>query len=337
MKVLVTGAAGFMGNNLVKKLLDNGHQVNALVFKGANEIFIKDLNCEIYYGDITDPPTLIKPLENVELVYHLAALTSNAWTKRVFKVNYEGTKSVIQESIKAGVRRFVYMSSLVVHGFKDFIEADEDTPKIKAKWYKRPYIKSKIKSEQFIQDNKDKIEIVVIRPGFMPFGPHDMLASKELLGRLDKGKSIPNINHGRSKMSYVYAENLCDGLILAGTVPKAAGQAYIIADNEPPYITMKQFMDKLCDEFGVKRSDTSIPYRLAAPFVGLLDIIYRIFLRKKLPLISVYTLKVAKFNLYFHSDKAKSELGYEPKVLLDDGIKKTISWYREFSNLTLSK
>jgi len=330
MNILVTGANGFIGSNLVKKLVDAGHKVKAMVLKGTNEDFIKSYDCEIVYGDVIRTETLKEPLKNIEVVYHLAAIPSNGWTKKILKVNFGGTKTIFNESIKANIKRFVYMSSLVVHGFKNFNEADESTPLIKACWYKRPYIKSKIKCEQFLQEHKDKMEIVIVRPGFMPFGPHDLLASKELLGRLDSGKSIPNINHGKSKICYIYVENLCDGLILAGMEPKAAGQTYLITDDKPPFITMKQFMDKLCDEFNVKKSDASIPYGLVAPFVGLLDLVYRIFLRKKLPLISTYTLKVAKFNLYFKSDKAKNELGYKTKILFDEGIKRTISWYKEF-------
>jgi len=330
MKVLVTGANGFMGSNLVEKLIEARHSVRAMVLKGTNEDLLQNLDCEIVYGDVLKPETIKEALKDIELVYHLAALPSNAWTKKIVEVNYKGTVNIFNEASRMGIKRFVYMSSLVVHGFKNFENADENTPLIKPKWYKRPYIKSKILSEQFLREQNTDMEIIIIRPGFLPFGPNDMLATKELLSRFEEGKSVPNINQGKAKICYIYVSNLCDALILAGTHPNAAGQTYLIADNNPPYITMADFNEALCKELGCKPSGGSIPYALATPFVALLDLVYRLFMRKKLPLISMYTLKVAKYNLYFQSEKAKEELGFNPKISFDQAIKQTVDWYKKY-------
>ena len=330
MKVLVTGANGFIGSNLIEKLVEAGHSVRAMVLKGTNEDFIKDLDCEIVYGDILKIETLPKALEDIEVVYHLAAWPSMAWTKFVVKLNYGGTVNMFNESLKAGVKRFVFLSSTVVHGFKDFDAADENTPLIKPKWYKRPYVKSKLLCEEFLQKMKDKMEIVIIRPGHLIFGLYDMLTSKELIGRLDAGKSVPNVNHGNAKIAYVYSQNLAEGLVLAGTHPKAAGQTYLLADDNPSYTTMKYFYNKICENLKVKPPKTNIPYKAAFPFVSLIDLIHRIFLRKIFPKVCIYTLKVAKYNLYFKSDKAKKELGFESKVPIDDAIKQTVEWYKSY-------
>lgn len=330
MKALVTGSNGFMGSNLVKKLLDNGHQVRAMVLKGTNETFLKDLNCEIIYADIIKHETLVDALDDVEVVYHLAAWPSDGWSNKIKKTNLNGTKNMLNESIKRGVKRFIYMSSLVVHGFDNFNEADEDTPLIKLKWYKRPYVKSKVLCEQFLKNNRDRIEIVIIRPGFMPFGPNDMLASKEMFSRIDAGKSIPTINQGKSKAGYVYVENLCEALELVGTHPKAAGQIYIISDQNPPYITMKDYNNKLYGAFGKPRKKQNIPYGVALIGAAIVDFIYRIFMRKKRPLISTYLVNVAKHDLHFSSDKIRKELGYKQAIGFDDAIIKTVSWYKSF-------
>jgi nucleoside-diphosphate-sugar epimerase len=332
MNVLVTGANGFIGSNLVEKLIEAGHSVRAMVLKGTNEDFIKDLDCEIVYGDITKPESLIEILKNIEVVYHLAAWPSSAWTKNVVKTNYGGTVNVFNESLNSGVKRLVYMSSTVVHGFYNFNNADENTPLVKPKWYKRPYIKSKVLCEQFLQKMQDKLDIVIIRPSHLIYGRYDTLTSKELIGRLASGKSVPNINKGKAKICYIYAENLADGLVLAGTIPEAANKTYLVGDENPQFITTKIFNDKLCEELGVKPKNPNIPYWFAAPFVGLLDLIYRLFLRKKFPIICIYTLKVAKYNLDFKSDKVRSELGFKSKISLDEGIKRTVSWYKSYFN-----
>lgn len=329
MNILVTGANGFMGTNLVKKLVEAGHQVKAMILKGTNERFVKQFECEILYGDVTKPESLKELFNEIDLVYHLAALPSDAWTSKILTVNFEGTKNVFNAALKARVKRLVYMSSLVVHGFDDFFNADENTPNIEAKWYKRPYIKSKILTEAFLNQKKKEMEIVIVRPGFMPFGPYDMLASREMIERLLEDKSIPQINHGKAKVCYVYVENLCDGLILAGTQSKAAGETYVLADNDPPSISMKEYVDALCDELGKPHSKSSIPYNIALPAVALIDTFYRLFRRKKQPALSTYLVKVAKFNLHFKADKAKKELGYEPKFSFKEGVQKTVQWYKE--------
>jgi len=325
--ILVTGANGFIGSNLVKSLSEKGHNVNAMVLKGTNEEFIKNLHCNIVYGDVTKKESLKEPLKNIDLVYHLAAIPSTAWTKTILKVNYEGTKNIFEESINARVKRFVFMSSLVVHGFKNINGADETTPLLKPRWYRRPYVKSKILCEQFLQENMDRIEIVIIRPNFMIFGPNDILMSSELISRIDEGKSMPLINHGKSKIGYVYVENLVEGLILAGISQKAAGQTFLITDNNPPYITLSQFNEAISRKLEKKYTKVNIPYFTAFPFVAILDFIYRLFLRNKFPKISIYTLKVARTNLNFNSEKAKKEIGFTSKYSFKDSISRTIEWY----------
>ncbi|MGV9206092.1 MAG: NAD-dependent epimerase/dehydratase family protein [Promethearchaeia archaeon] len=328
MITLVTGANGFIGSNLVRKLLEKGHSVRALVLKGTNEQFLEDMNCHIFYGDVTKPETLEAALEGVEVIYHLAAIPSNGWSKKILKVNFEGTKNVFFKALDANVQRMVYMSSLVVHGFRDFDGADEETPLKEPKWYTRPYVKSKIKAERFLRTHRDKLEVVIIRPGFLTFGPHDLLNAREVIQRLDAGKPIPYINKGKSKLSYVYIENLANALEKAGTHPSAPDETFLIADNDPPYITMRQFIQAICAELEVEVRDVNVPYNLAAPFVALIDTFFRIFLRKKMPTISMYTLKLSKYDLFFQSDKAERILGYMPQVSFKEAIKNTIKWYR---------
>lgn len=334
MLSLVTGANGFIGSNLVKKLIEKGHNVRALVLEGTSERFLEGLDCKIYYGDVTKANSFELALQDVDVVFHLAAIPSIGWSEQIFKVNFEGTKNVFFKALECDVERFVYMSSLVVHGFENFNKADESTPLKDTKWYTRPYIKSKIKVEKFLKANMDKMEVVIIRPAFMPFGPHDLLNAREIIQRLDSEKTIPNINKGKSKICYVYVENLVDALEKAGTHPQAPGEIFLISDNNPPYITMKQFIQEICKELNVEAPTLNIPYKLAAPIVALIDTFYRIFRRMKMPKISMYTLKVSKYDLFFQSDKAKKLLGYEPKISFKEAIKETIKWYKsEYNSL----
>ncbi|MHA1310925.1 MAG: NAD-dependent epimerase/dehydratase family protein [Candidatus Helarchaeota archaeon] len=325
MKILVSGANGFIGSNLVKKLVENGHNVISLVLKGTNEEFLSNLNTQIIYGDVTKPETLKNILNDIELIYHLAAIPSDWWNKSIFNVNYNGTKNILEEAIKNNVKRFVFMSSLVVHGFSNFNGADESTPIISPN-KRRPYTKSKILCEKLLNEKKNEIEIVIIRPGFTIFGPNDLMTTYELCKTLESG-SMPFLNHGKAKMCYSYVENLVEGLILAGTKKEAAGQTFIMCDNKPEFVTFHDFIDNLCKELNIKTPTLSLPYFLVFPLISLYENICRLFKKRNGIKLTTYRLRVAKFDLYFKADKAKKLLGYDPKIDFNNAIKKSITWY----------
>ncbi|MHA1230604.1 MAG: NAD-dependent epimerase/dehydratase family protein [Candidatus Helarchaeota archaeon] len=331
MKALVTGANGFIGSNLVRELLNKNIEVKALILKGTNEKFLNGLNVLKIYGDVTKPKTIENIMKDVDVVYHLAAIPSDWWNKSIMEVNYNGTKNILEEAINSGVKRFIFMSSLVVHGFKNFHDADENTPIIDLKKAGRPYTKSKILCEKLLNENKDKIEIVIIRPGFTIFGPNDIMTSFEICNTLETG-SLPFLNHGKAKMCYSYVENLVNGLILVSNHKKAAGETFILCDDKPQYISFYEFIDTICKELNVKTPTTSIPYALAFPIISLYENICRIFRKKKAPKLTTYRLRVAKYNLCFKCDKAKKLLNYNPEIDFNEAIKRTVDWYKKYIN-----
>lgn len=329
---LVTGANGFIGSNLIEKILEEGHQVRALILKGTDESNLDEVQDKIekVYGDITKPETLITSLFNgIDVVVHLAALLSD-WgpDKNFMKINYDGTKNVLDTIVSAGVKRIVFMSSLTVHGFKNFNKADENTP------YKpyNGYARSKKAVENLLNEyfSQGKIETAIIRPGFTIFGPKDRLFTYEAYYRVENGKLYGTINKGKALICYSYVENLADGLILVSTHPKAAGQTYIISDG--PVISWNEFNKKM---FAPLESDlkkrakySSVPYWLAYPLVGLLELIYKLFRRKKGPILTLYRIKIQSKNLSFINDKIINELGYESKIDLEGAFQKTYNWYK---------
>jgi nucleoside-diphosphate-sugar epimerase len=329
MNVLVTGANGFIGSNLTQLLLREGHSVKAMVLPGTDLSNLDGLNCEIVYADITKQETLHDLLNGVEVVFHLAALPSLAWNNDIIKVNYGGTWNLILEAIKSKVRRLVYMSSLVVHGFDSFENADEDTPLMNPGLFTRPYISSKVKCEELLEMYKDKIETVIIRPGFNIYGPNDRMTSKEMLQRLENGHLMGYVNDGESKLGYVYAENLAYGLLCAGVSPNAAGNTYIIADYEPPYLHLKNLLELFSKELNIKAKLTAVPSFLFMPLGFIMDVIHFLLLRKRMPLISTYIVNTSTHDLHFSSAKAQREIGYKQLVSFEEGIKRTVAWYKK--------
>ena len=329
MNVLVTGANGFIGSNLTGLLLREGHNVKAMVLPGTDLSNLDGLNCQIVYADITKRETLDGLLNGVEVVYHLAAVPSLAWGSHVFKVNYDGTKNLLDEAVKTKVRRVVFMSSLVVHGFKNYTEADETTPLLEPDYFTRPYVASKIKGEQLLSSYQNKIETVIIRPGFNIYGPNDRMTSKEMLQRLENGKLIGYVNKGEAKLGYVYSENLAYGLLCAGTSPNAAGNTYVIADYEPPYLHLKNLLELFSKELKIEAKLSSVPSFAFMPVGFVMDAIHFLFLRKKMPLISTYIANTSTHDLHFSSAKAQREIGYKQLVSFEEGIKRTVAWYQK--------
>lgn len=328
MKVLVTGANGFIGSHLTQLLAEEGHTVRALLLPGTLLGAIDGLPIEVVYADITKPETFQQAFQGIEVVYHLAAMPSVAWGKQVYNVNYNGTKNVLDEAVRCGVKRIVFMSSLVVHGFKHFSDADENTPKLTIGIFTRPYAASKVMGERLMEEYQSKIETVIIRPGFNIYGPNDRMTSKEMLDRLSKGQLMGYVDGGKSKLGFVYAENLVFGLLCAGTHAAAANNTFVIADYEPNYIHLPQLLHAFSKELNIQPKINNISSYLLYPVAFVIDCFYFLFLHSKMPLISTYIVNTSTHDLHFSSRKAKETIGYTQKISFEEGVRRTVEWYK---------
>ena len=328
MKFYITGANGFIGSNLIDKLVEQGHEVRALVLKGTDESNLNQSRgkIEIIYGDVTNHKSIHSHLDGIDVVIHLAARVDDLGPKELFyNLNYQGSKNVLDAAIGAGVKRFVFMSSLTVHGFKDFRDSNEYTE------YNpyNTYAETKREVEDLLNESSqaNKIETVVVRPGFIIFGPRDILFSRETYERVCKDGKFVCVNKGKSLNCYSYVENLVDGLILVSTHPKAAGETYVISDG--PIITYREFMRNMFESCNTDLKLTSAPYWLAMSGATLLEGIYKLFKRKKGPIITRYRVHVASCNLGFVNDKIINDLGYEAKIDLQEACKRTFEWFQK--------
>ncbi|NVM29822.1 MAG: NAD-dependent epimerase/dehydratase family protein [Candidatus Helarchaeota archaeon] len=362
MKFLVTGVNGFIGSNLAKKLVESDYEVRGLILEGTDESNLEKFadKIEKVYGDITDPNSIRTHFKGIDVVVHLAARAHDWGPEKLFqRINYEGSKNVLDAAVDASVKRFIFMSSLTVHGFEGFQNVDEETP------YKpyNAYARSKKAVEDLLNDyfKQGKIETVIIRPGFTIFGPYDRLFSFEAYKRIEKGKSFPVVNKGKSLICYSYVENLVDGLILVATRPKAAGKTYIISDG--PIIVFREFMEKMIKvctnerkiklrgipswlatkvagffkaiyRLGRRKKKRelillNVPLWLAIIAAGFIEAIYKISRSNKGPLITKYRVKVSSTDLGFVNEKFVKELGYKAIVGIEEGFKRTYEWYKE--------
>jgi nucleoside-diphosphate-sugar epimerase len=239
--------------------------------------------------------------------------------------NFDGTSNVLEEAIRAGTQRFVQVSSLAVHPFTGHVDADESTP---ATNRINGYCASKIAAEQLVMraQQKELIQTTIVRPGAIIHGPGDTTTFVHLAPYLENGKMVL-VNGGRQFTCYAYSENLADGLLLAGARPEAVGE--VITLNDDIKITIRQLMEAICQALGVPPQFSSVSRPVARAGAWVLDRLWKLFLRPNPPPVHRYRVAIVARDFHFTARKAKRLLGYQPSVSLEEGLRRTVEWYRE--------
>jgi len=328
-KAVVTGAGGFIGSMLVRKLVEKGYSVRSLVLKGAPETFLQDVDTEIVYGDITDPASLKPAFRGVDIAFHLAAMARDWGPKWLFrKLNYEGTLNVLDVAERAGVGRLLHVSTLGVHTYKPIFGGDESVPRDSSLNY---YCLYKRLGEEEVRKRieKNRIPITIVRPGIFPFGPRDTTSFYPLAQALEKG-IFQFINGGRPRICVAYVENLADGMVAAAEHPKGVGETFIICDDEPP--SWQDIIGAFCDELGVRRPRFSVPAGALYPFAAILMSLWKAFYLPGEPPLTFYRIGVASVDLYFTNEKTHRVLGWRPLVPFEEAVRRTVEWYRQVKN-----
>jgi nucleoside-diphosphate-sugar epimerase len=321
MVILVTGASGFLGRHTLRTLAGRGHRVRAMDLPGAPP---PPEAAESVEGDIRDRSQCRAACAGVEAIVHLAARVSDFGPRQAFvESNLEGTHQMLEAAAERGARRFVLVSSVLVHDFPQY-GADEDCPRERRRF---PYAETKRAAEDLCQTfhREGRLEAVVARPGVFPFGPGDRRVTYRLLERLCRRKTIL-CARGRGVTTTAYAENLAHGLALCAEVSAAAGRVYLIDDGEP--LTWFDLLDRFADALEVKRPRYGPPLWVALGAAALAEAGARLLRRDDAPLTR-YRARLVATDFYFRSSRARTELGYEPLVSLDEGVARTARWFRE--------
>lgn len=330
MNVLVTGGNGFIGANLVRRLLEEGHRVRCLVHRGSD--LLEGLDIETVTGSLALPAALAAAVQDVEVVYHLAGSGKAAeWGTRdwFFQVNTTGTGNLLRAAVEAGVRRLVHTSSLAVHDFSGHVDADENTPvgiRLTA------YGASKAAAERLVRTagRENGMETVIIRPGVVVFGPHDTTAFVHMAPMLERG-TWTHVAGGRPLLCYSYVDNLADGLLLAGTHPAAPGQTFVLTDDLR--LRWRELIDAVIEAFGARPRTLSFPVPVARTLGIALDRAFRLARSKKPPPITDYRTALVSRDFHFGCARAKRLLGYRPRVPFEEGLQRTVAWYRAWKQL----
>jgi dihydroflavonol-4-reductase len=325
VKVLVTGATGFTGGHLARHLVDHGDEVRALVRPRSRQRFdaspLPAKGVRAIEGDLTDVASLKRATEGVDVVYHIAATYREAGQpdSAYRAINVEGTKNLLEAARAAGVTRLVHCSTGGVHGHIANPPANEDAPFNPGDIYQDTKLEAERLARQFGDANG--FDVVVARPIGI-YGPGDRRFLTMFRG-LARGR-FPMLGSGSPFYHLTFIDDLVEGFRLCGTVPGARGRTYILAG--PRYTTLEQLVGMVAKELHVSPPRVHLP---VWPFwtAGLLCELICVPLRIEPPLyrrrVDFYTKSRA-----FDTTRARTELGFAPKVDLEEGIKRTADWYR---------
>lgn len=322
MKILVTGGTGFTGKALVRRLLDAGHAVVALDYKeGLKTRELRDWGAEVVIGSVTDAGVVERCLPGVEIVMHLAAAFRelNVPNSYYTEVNVGGTRTMLAAARRAGVRKFIYCSTCGVHGNIDHPPAGEDAPIQPADYYQQ----TKYAAEPLVLEaNRQGLPGVVLRPAAI-YGPGDPERFMMIFKRVAKGR-FPMFGSGRTLYHPLYVDNLVDAFLLAMEPGRGDGQAYLIADEE--YFEIEELVRRVAKALGVA---VRIPHYPVWPVVVAGHVCEKICKPFKItPPIFPRRVDWYRQNRAFKIDKARRDLGYRPRVGIDEGLKATAEWCR---------
>ncbi|MGL5082085.1 MAG: NAD-dependent epimerase/dehydratase family protein [Microcoleaceae cyanobacterium] len=324
MKIFVTGGTGFTGSHLTRRLLEKGHHVVALDNQpGLFFDELKQLGAELHIGSVTDKELVNKLTEGCEVVHHLAAAFRQVSLPEsvYWNVNVEGTRYLLEAALNHGVQKFVYCSTCGVHGNVKEFPADETAPIAPADYYQY----TKHEGEKVIPEYVEKgLKVVTLRPAAI-YGPGDPERFSILFKRVKGGRFLM---FGDGKCCYhpLYIENLVDALELAAASDKCHGEAYLIADEK--YYALNDLVTAIAKSMEIDLKIQHLPFGPLWLAAFLTEMAYKPFPNVDPPL---FRRRVDWFrqNRAFSIEKARKELGYQPRVNLEDGLSATAKWYRE--------
>jgi len=319
--ILVTGGTGFTGGHLCKRLIEDGYPVRALVRDETHCAHLRQLGAETIPGDLRDRPMVERAIEGTDTVYHIAALfrKENVTRKEMWETNVEGTRNMLDASIKAGVQRFIHCSTVGVHGDIKNPPANEETAYSPEDHYQESKAEGERVALQYTA--MGLLPVVIFRPAGI-YGPGDLRFLK--LFKAISNKTFVMLGSGEIFYQMIYIGDLIDGIVLCGTKKEAIGNLYILTGEAP--VTLNNLVQLVAQILGTRHTRLRFPVGPVYLAAFLCELLFK-------PLginPPLYRRRVDFFrkNRSFDITKAKRELGFEPKTQLKTGLKLTAEWYR---------
>lgn len=315
MRILITGATGFVGFTIIKRLLRENVRITAAVSSKSNAGQLPTEVEQVTVGPLSDSSDYSEALQNVDTVIHLAArvhvMNDNATDPLLEfrKVNLHGTVRLARQAVQYGVKRFIFISSVKVHGEETAIPYREDSPLVPLD----PYGISKADAESALRQisGETGLEVVIVRPPLV-YGPGVKANFLNMMKIITKGIPLP-LASITNKRSLIYVGNLVDSLAVCARHPAAAGKTYLVSDGDD--VSTPELIRRTAKALGV-------PARLFPVPASLMQ------------LTGTVTGKRAAVNrllgsLTVDSSKIRDELGWKPPFTMEEGLRETAEWYKK--------
>jgi len=320
--VLVTGASGFIGSHLVRRLRRDGRPVNVLLRDGTKDPQFEGLGCQVFRGDVTLPESIRPALTGCGSVLHCARGGEDLQDSR--EINVRGTMNVLTAAHAAGVRRVVYLSSLVAHGRRWPPLLTEDVP---LNFHGDAYAVTKAESEREAMAFalRSGLEVTVVRPTIV-YGP----GSARVVADLDRVRyeQVKLVGKGRGLLNLIYIDDLVDGICLAEAADGAAGEAFLLSGDRA--VTVREYFAELARMCG-----KPVPPRIGGVRARLELFWSRWHFRftRHRRCLQDEDLEFMSHRTSVSVAKARRLIGFAPCVSLEEGMRKVATWLRDLGYL----
>lgn len=314
-RILVTGATGFIGSRLARRLAREGAVVRGVGRKVERVRWLEEEGVELVRGDLLDPSVRAAIVADRDLVFHTAAALS-ADADAAQAINVDATRQLVQAGVRSGVQRFVHVSTVGAYAIDEEGAVSEETTL--ATRHPSTYPRTKAQAEIAAREVAagGQIELVILRPS-MVYGPGYGVWTVTMSRNVCEGKPVM-LGKGRGHFHPVYVDDLVEALLRAATVPEAAGEAFNVSAATTTWHEFMSYYGRLC---GAEPS--GIPFWIARLLAFL----------NRLPFIHTPIdrgfIEMATNRNHFPIEKARRVLGWEPAVELEEGMQRTAEWLRE--------
>ena len=321
MKALVTGGNGFLGTEICRQLRARGDEVVSLSRRDAPHL--RDLGVTVEQGDVAELAVVERAARGADVVFHVAA-KAGIWGARADfeRSNVAGTKAVVEVCLRQGIAKLVHTSSpSVVASGSDLAGVDERVPY--PKHFHADYPRTKAIAEAWVlAANGAKLATTALRPHLI-WGPGDNQILPRLVERANKGK-LRLVGSGTSLVDTTYIENAALAHLLAEralSVGSAnAGKAYFISNGEP--LPVGEIVGRLVECAGAPRPTKRVPFALAYAVGAISEAVYRALGKTDEPLMTRFLAEELATAHWFDLSAAKRDFGYEPRVSVDEGLRR---------------
>jgi len=323
-KILVTGASGFVGSAVARRLVEAGYSVRALVRSTSPREHLAGLDLDFFEGDLRDRKSVERAMAGVRYTFHVAA-DYRLWARdpsEIFASNVEGTRNLMEEAMRAGVERVIYTSSVATIALRsDGMAADEANP-LREDQGIGAYKRSKIAAERLVETMvaEQGLAAVIVNPS-TPIGPRDVRPTPtgRIIIEAVKGRIPAFIDTG---LNLVHVDDVASGHLAALHHGKI-GERYILGGQN---VLFSQMLGDIAGLVGRRAARVRLPWRALIPVAYVAEAVAKVTGRE--PFATLAGVHMAKHRMFFESTKAEQQLSYRSRPYIE-GIEDAVRWFRD--------